>query len=150
MSGQIHEVIAPAGMDGCLLPRSRLMLDGATLIRFGRDGSVEREHDLTAFRVRVEHIVHGMTVACAVVCLGAGVGLKLVIPFRWLGWLVLAVCAVNAALFALGARMEILVLERDGEKVDYPLFGMPDEVAAFRASVLEVRTQRAELAANTG
>jgi hypothetical protein len=133
------------------LPRSRLVLDGTTLIRFDRDGNVQREHDLTDYRVRVEHIVHGTTVACALVCLGAGIGLKLAIPFRWLGWVVLAVCAINAALFALGARMEILVLERDGEKVDYALFGRPDEIAEFRACVLGVRTQRAELAAvNTG
>lgn len=129
------QVVAAATFDGTSLPRSGLTLEGTTLVlRLG--SRPERRHDLTApGDVRIEPAWNRASVGLAAICLTAAAGLKLVIPFAWLGWTCLLLLAIAGLLFAITARPEALILKSGGETFVYPLIGRPEEIAAFRTRV---------------
>lgn len=133
-----RDQIVAATFDGTSLPRSGLTLEGTTLVR--SLGARAERRDLTALDdVRFEPALNWVSVGLAAICAGAAVGLKLVIPFAWLGWTCLIVLGGLGVLFAVSARPEALILKSGSETIVYPVIGRPEEIDAFRKRVLDVR-----------
>lgn len=123
--------------DPATLRRSRLRLEDATLVRTAGRSSGER-YELAAFtEVRFDRGTNWASVVLAMIALGIGIFLKIVIPIAWLGWLCAALLVGLALLFAITARTDILVLRAADRKIVVPLVDTPDEIRAFKVLVID-------------
>jgi len=132
------QLLAAAGLGeghGTALPLVHLRIEGTVLHRAeGRSGA--RAHDLgTASSVRFERAINWVSIVLGALSVTAGLGLKFLVPFPWLGWVLLALGALSGLVFVTSSRGDWLVIEEGTAKFRYPLAGTPSEVLAFQDTV---------------